>query len=99
MKKNTIVRAMMSGAAALGVLTVTVSALARPPYVAVLKGVHPKAEINCASCHDGAPPKLGKYGEAIQVQLKAAKTKTLTAALVKAAEKKSKLTPAAPKSE
>jgi hypothetical protein len=99
MQKNMIVRAMVSGAAALGVLSVTISAFARPPYVAVLKSVHPKTEVACLSCHDGAPPKLAKYGMAIQEQLKAAKTKTLTAAMIKAAEKKSKLTPNPVKSE
>ena len=96
MNKNTLVRAIVSSTATLGVLSVTMAAMARPPYVAVLKKVYPKDTINCQSCHDGAPPKLAKYGLAVQTQLKAKKTKDLTPDIIKAAEKASKLKPEKP---
>jgi hypothetical protein len=99
MNKNNLVRAIVSGTATLGILSVTMAAMARPPYVAVLKKSYPKDSINCQSCHDGAPPKLAAYGSAIQTQLKAKKTKDLTPAIIAAAEKASKLKPSKGKAE
>lgn len=89
MNRNSITKALVSGSAIAAVLSISIAAFARPPYVAILKKVYPKATISCASCHDGAPPKLLKYGTSVKAQLETtADKKTLTEALIKALDKK-----------
>jgi hypothetical protein len=83
-------RAVVSGTAIAAVLSVGMSAMARPPYVQVLKSVYPKATLNCQACHDGAPPKLNKYGSQVKPLLKG---KNLDAAAIKSLDKK-KIKPA-----
>ena len=85
MNRSKVARAVVSGSALLAVLSIGVSAFARPPYVGVVKKVYPDATINCQSCHDGKPPALNAYGKAVKGELAKAKDKkTLTEAQIKA---------------
>lgn len=82
-------RTVVSGTMLLAVLSVSLAAFARPPYPAILKKVYPKATVSCGSCHDGAPPKLLKYGTAVKGVLDKSKTpKVLTEAEIKGLDKK-----------
>lgn len=88
MNRSTLARIVVLTTATTSVLAVAVVAFARPNYPPILKKVYPNATINCQSCHDGKPPALKKYGKAVAAELNAAKTKTLTEAMITKLEKK-----------
>lgn len=90
MNKNTIARALVTGTSVIAVLSVSIASFARPPYLAILKTVYPKADLKCTACHDGGPPKLNeKYGAAVKAVLdKSSDPKVLTVAQIKALDKK-----------
>lgn len=75
----------------MAVASIGIAALARPPYPGILKQVYPNAKpaLSCNACHDGAPPKLNKYGGSVKGVLDKSKTpKVLTVAEIKSLDKK-----------
>jgi len=84
-----LVRSIVCGTAVLAVLSVSIAALARPPFVAVLKKVYPKSIFNCRACHEAQPPKLIRYGRFVKTELDKSKTpKVLTESIIRALDKK-----------
>lgn len=71
---------------------VTVSALALPPFGKDFAGVYKVAKgstlgkAECAVCHIGKTPKLNPYGQDLKKAMADAKTKKLTADVLKAVE-------------
>ncbi len=90
MNRTSLYKAVISGTVITAIACLSIAALARPPYVGVVKKVYPKATIMCTTCHDPAPPTIGtKYGKAVKEMLgKAKDKKTLTVAEIKSLDKK-----------
>jgi hypothetical protein len=87
--RESFARVVISGSAVLAVASIGISAFARPPYPAILKQVYPTAILSCNACHQGAPPKLNKYGTSVKGVLDKSKTpKILTVAEIKALDKR-----------
>jgi hypothetical protein len=89
--RTTFARLVISGSAVFAAATIGISAFARPPYPGILKQVYPNAKpaLSCGACHDGAPPKLNKYGTSVKGVLDKSPTpKVLTAAEIKGLDKK-----------
>jgi hypothetical protein len=89
-KSTSFARIVISGSAVIAAASIGISAFARPPYPAILKQVYPKAAgLSCNACHDGAPPKLNKYGTSVKGVLDKSKTpKVLTVAEIKSLDMK-----------
>jgi hypothetical protein len=77
---------------AAGMMALTVSSMAKPPFLKVFETTYKIKEdsnlhkAGCAICHAG-PPKLNPYGADVKKQLEAAKAAMVTPAMLKKIEK------------
>jgi len=89
LNKVCLSRIVVSGSIVSAIASLCLAAFARPPYPAILKQVYPKSTLSCNACHEGAPPKVNKYGTSVKGVLDKSKTpKVLTVAEIKSLDKK-----------